>query len=482
MEHGVSTRGGRTTPGTPGGGRLPGTPARTPRTPGTPSSGRLVRGSNSSGGHSSNNVGGTNSSRTSSGGRTPATPGGGSTSGAITPGTPSSRRNNGRVSIASMGSSTSSSGEGGVNLPVRTPGNCDKPSSYNVVMTSTAPGTNPPWTPVSPGPTRGHVVAAAQTPSPYRYGPSPGHHSTYQRQLSGNNSNTASPYYAYDQMLHRTHTNLPNGQRHVLPQYQIPQQHVITSNKSSIATMHANPKNMFTAIYEYKAQGEDELSLNKGDTIEVLSKDYKISGDEGWWTGKCNGKVGVFPCNFVAPCDLDFSDFPREELLNFYPPHISYDQLNMSDLIGVGGFGKVFRGHYQGQEIAIKTARSSMDEDIEVTRERVRQEARLLWVLKHTNVISLKGVCLEGPDMCLIMEYARGGSLNRVLQSVRRIGPDVLIDWAIQIARGMVYLHHDAPIKLIHRDLKSANGNHHFELFTNGVGIYKNLHIQRVTP
>ena len=99
-----------------------------------------------------------------------------------------------------------------------------------------------------------------------------------------------------------------------------------------------------------------------------------------------------------------------------------------------------------------------MDEDIEVTRERVRQEARLLWVLKHTNVISLKGVCLEGPEMSLIMEYARGGSLNRVLQSVRRIGPDVLIDWAVQIARGMVYLHHDAPIKLIHRDLKSANG------------------------
>ena len=55
------------------------------------------------------------------------------------------------------------------------------------------------------------------------------------------------------------------------------------------------------AIYEYEAQGEDELSLRKDDLIEVLSMDYVISGDEGWWTGKCNGKVGVFPCNFVAP-------------------------------------------------------------------------------------------------------------------------------------------------------------------------------------
>ena len=50
--------------------------------------------------------------------------------------------------------------------------------------------------------------------------------------------------------------------------------------------------------------------------------------------------------------------------------------------------------------------------------------------------------------------------MNKVLQANRRIGPDVLIDWAIQIARGMVYLHHNAPIKLIHRDLKSANGRH----------------------
>jgi hypothetical protein len=78
-----------------------------------------------------------------------------------------------------------------------------------------------------------------------------------------------------------------------------------------------------------KCLGEDELSLSKGDEIEVLSKDYKISGDEGWWTGKCGGKVGVFPCNFVAPCDLDFSNLSKEELKRFYPPHISWSELQV---------------------------------------------------------------------------------------------------------------------------------------------------------
>lgn len=92
-----------------------------------------------------------------------------------------------------------------------------------------------------------------------------------------------------------------------------------------------------------------------------------------------------------------------------------------------------------------------------MTRSNVLQEAKLFWTLKHENIVSLRGVCLQPPKFCLIMEYARGGSLNRILSSNRRIPPDVLIDWAIQIARGMNYLHNGAPISVIHRDLKSSN-------------------------
>lgn len=96
-----------------------------------------------------------------------------------------------------------------------------------------------------------------------------------------------------------------------------------------------------------------------------------------------------------------------------------------------------------------------------MTLENVQQEAKLFWLLKHENIVQLEGVCLKMPNMCLVMEYARGGSLNRVL-SGRKIRPDVLVDWAIQIARGMDYLHNKAPISLIHRDLKSSNGNDPF--------------------
>jgi serine/threonine protein kinase len=66
---------------------------------------------------------------------------------------------------------------------------------------------------------------------------------------------------------------------------------------------------------------------------------------------------------------------------------------------------------------------------------------------------------LEEPNLCLVMEYARGGTLNRALTG-RRIPPHILVNWAVQIARGMLYLHEEAVVPIIHRDLKSSNGKH----------------------
>jgi mitogen-activated protein kinase kinase kinase 9 len=122
-----------------------------------------------------------------------------------------------------------------------------------------------------------------------------------------------------------------------------------------------------------------------------------------------------------------------------------------------GGFGEVKRAFHGNQLVAVKEARHNPELDFSVTRKNVLQEAMLFWSLNHPNIVSLRGVCLLPPKFCLVMEYAVGGSLNRILSSSRRIPPDVLIDWAIQIGRGMNYLHNGAPISVIHRDLKSSN-------------------------
>lgn len=52
------------------------------------------------------------------------------------------------------------------------------------------------------------------------------------------------------------------------------------------------------ALYNYKAQHEDELTFSKASVINVLVKD-----DPDWWKGELNGTVGMFPSNYVQPLE-----------------------------------------------------------------------------------------------------------------------------------------------------------------------------------
>ncbi|XP_074087165.1 mitogen-activated protein kinase kinase kinase 11 [Macrotis lagotis] len=210
------------------------------------------------------------------------------------------------------------------------------------------------------------------------------------------------------------------------------------------ATPRACGGPLCTALFDYEAAGRDELSLRKGERVEVLSRDAAVSGDEGWWAGRVGERVGIFPAAFVsrgAP--------PQPEAARF-------QELRLEEVIGVGGFGKVYRGSWRGELVAVKAARQDPDQDISVTADSVRQEARLFAMLAHPNIIALKAVCLEEPNLCLVMEYAAGGPLSRALAG-RRVPPHVLVNWGVQIARGMRYLHCEAPVPVIHRDLKSNN-------------------------
>ncbi|NWT36223.1 M3K21 kinase, partial [Chroicocephalus maculipennis] len=233
------------------------------------------------------------------------------------------------------------------------------------------------------------------------------------------------------------------------------------------------PCPLWTALYDYEASGEDELSLRRGDVVEVLSQDAAVSGDDGWWAGKIRHRLGIFPANYVtrqprggAAAGGGGGNGRGDPLGSL--TEIDFQHLELQEIIGVGGFGKVYRATWRGREVAVKAARQDPDEDITATAESVRQEAKLFSMLRHPNIIALHGVCLREPNLCLVMEFARGGSLNRALaaaaapgtgaaRGVRRIPPHILVNWAVQIARGMLYLHDEAIVPILHRDLKSSN-------------------------
>uniref|UniRef100_A0A673KVX9 mitogen-activated protein kinase kinase kinase n=1 Tax=Sinocyclocheilus rhinocerous TaxID=307959 RepID=A0A673KVX9_9TELE len=195
----------------------------------------------------------------------------------------------------------------------------------------------------------------------------------------------------------------------------------------------------WTAVFDYETTAEDELSLRKGDRVAVLSKDSLVSGDEGWWTGMIEDRVGIFPSNYVSNSISEkIRDTPEDYGDYLAPPiqiQIDFSELALEEMIGVGGFGKVYRAIWKGKE-------RDPDEDVSQTLESVRQEAKLFAMLRHPNIMGLLG--------------ARGGPLNRALAG-KRIPPHTLVDWAVQIARAMLYLHCQAIVPVIHRDLKSSN-------------------------
>ncbi|XP_062484199.1 mitogen-activated protein kinase kinase kinase 11-like [Pezoporus occidentalis] len=154
-----------------------------------------------------------------------------------------------------------------------------------------------------------------------------------------------------------------------------------------------------------------------------------------------------------SPSSPPGSRSPSPPLPCAEPARAAFAELRLEELIGAGGFGRVFRGTWRGEVVAVKAARGDAGAAGAAS---LRREARLYARLRHPNVVALRAVCLDPPHLCLVMEFAAGGPLNRALAG-RRVPPVVLLDWARQVATGMRYLHAGTPVPLLHRDLKSSN-------------------------
>ncbi|CAO1942022.1 unnamed protein product [Urochloa humidicola] len=151
---------------------------------------------------------------------------------------------------------------------------------------------------------------------------------------------------------------------------------------------------------------------------------------------------------------LSNSDLPIMDLSSIHEATNSFSKENK---LGEGGFGPVYRGVLSGgAEIAVKrlSARSRQG------AAEFRNEVELIAKLQHRNLVRLLGCCVEREEKMLIYEYLPNRSLDAFLFDTRK---SVQLDWKMRqsiilgIARGMLYLHEDSCLKVIHRDLKASN-------------------------
>lgn len=228
--------------------------------------------------------------------------------------------------------------------------------------------------------------------------------------------------------------------------------------KAKLAMHKTTRKNIGIVIGDFKGMFSDELSLTVGSRIEIISKETVVSRNIGWWTGKNDkGMIGIFPaaCVKVVSSVSDPSDISISVQSEF-PLEIHNGEIEMREVIGIGGFGKVYRAMYRSEEVAVKIAKTTTFDSLKAVQD-VISEAEKFAHLAHDNICALVGVVLV-KDVCLVMEYACGGALSEVLHKKAVSLPvSVILDWATQIASGMNYLHYEATPSLIHRDLKSSN-------------------------
>ncbi|KAI3769215.1 hypothetical protein L6452_00315 [Arctium lappa] len=132
---------------------------------------------------------------------------------------------------------------------------------------------------------------------------------------------------------------------------------------------------------------------------------------------------------------------------------------NFSDefKLGEGGYGPVYKGRLEeGKEIAVKRHSIKSNQGLD----EFQNEVQCIAKLQHRNLVKLLGCCIEEGERMLIYEYMPNKSLNSFIfdEGKRRS-----LDWSkryniiIGIARGLLYLHQDSRLRIIHRDLKASN-------------------------
>ncbi|WOG96152.1 hypothetical protein DCAR_0415483 [Daucus carota subsp. sativus] len=160
---------------------------------------------------------------------------------------------------------------------------------------------------------------------------------------------------------------------------------------------------------------------------------------------------GIVAWNKIEGEDMELPLFEFESIAN------ATSNFSNDNKLGHGGYGPVYKGMLDdGQEIAVKRLSSNSSQGLD----EFKNEVSFISKLQHRNLVALLGCCIDKGERILIYEYMPNKSLDLFIfdEELRNT-----MDWQKRyniingIARGLLYLHEDSKLRIIHRDLKASN-------------------------
>ncbi|KAK9064410.1 hypothetical protein SSX86_015792 [Deinandra increscens subsp. villosa] len=204
--------------------------------------------------------------------------------------------------------------------------------------------------------------------------------------------------------------------------------------------------------------------------IKISSSDHRKSYTKVLVAGIVSGCLGlVFLCSiaFIFYRRMKSRDrgvLSEEDRKGLDVPFFEFKRIlsatenfSLANKLGQGGFGPVYKGTFPGGgEMAVKRLSSQSGQGLK----EFKNEVLLIAKLQHRNLIRLLGYGMKNHEMILLYEYMPNKSLDRFIFDrtlSMRLYWALRFDIIMGIARGLLYLHQDSRLRIIHRDLKASN-------------------------
>ncbi|TRZ22187.1 hypothetical protein HGM15179_004893 [Zosterops borbonicus] len=205
-------------------------------------------------------------------------------------------------------------------------------------------------------------------------------------------------------------------------------------------TNSSRTKNMCSKIRN--TQGEEEENTMNGDGAIINSALEKRYSKAFLASNEENGLL-----NFDESTKLPGSSLAAKDPIMW----------TRGEVLGKGAYGTVYCGlTSQGQLIAVKQVALDTSDQLSTEKEyqKFHEEVGLLKTLKHVNIVTYLGTCLEDNILSIFMEFVPGGSISSILNRFGPLPEVVLCKYTKQILQGVAYLHDN---RVVHRDIKGSN-------------------------